>query len=387
MLAAQGLLQPPRRPATKDSVLETIRRMGALQIDTIHVVARSPYLVLWSRLGQYDPIWLDELLAEGKLFEYWSHAACFLPIEDYPLYRPAMLHGRQRARAWIAANGEITRRVLQRVRKEGPVKSSDFERKSGRSSGWWDWKPEKTALECLFSTGELMIARRERFQRIYDLRERVLPSWDDGETFSSDEATYRLAMKTVNALGVARARWVGNYFGLPQRDVSDAIANAVESGDIVEVLVDGWNVPGYIHSDNLLIAECASRGELEPVLTTLLSPFDPLIWDRSRAEEIFDFSYRIEVYTPEPKRRYGYFSMPILSRGALVGRLDPKAHRKERLLEIRALHLEAGIAVSEGLVGSLHTLLDDFARWQGLERVEVRASDPPEVADLLDRAV
>lgn len=386
MLAAQGLLEAPRRPATKDSVLETIRLMGALQIDTIHVVARSPYLVLWSRLGRYDPAWLDELLAEGRLFEYWSHAACFLPIEDYSLYRPTMVEGRPRARAWIEAHRELAERVLKRVREDGPVRSSDFERKGGRSTGWWDWKPEKTALECLFSTGELMIARRDRFQRIYDLRERVLPGWDDGQTLSPEQAKRLLVMKTIAALGVTKARWVANYFGLQQRDVPDHIASAVQSGEIVEVAVEGWNVPGYVHADNLLIAEVAASGELSATHTTLLSPFDPLIWDRARAEELFDFSYRIEVYTPAPRRRYGYFSMPILHRGALVGRLDPKAHRKERLLEVRALHLEPGVRVTRTLVSALRKMLADFAGWQGLDRVEVRVSDPPDLAQALQAA-
>ncbi len=165
LLAAQGLDRRPRRRATKKDVLETIRRMGALQIDTIHVVARSPYLVLWSRLGDYDPRWLDELLAGRKLFEYWAHEACFLPIESYPLFRHRMLDplsmGWKYSHGWIEKHREQGERVLAHIREHGPARSADFERKEpGPGGGWWGWKPEKRALESLFTAGELMIARR-----------------------------------------------------------------------------------------------------------------------------------------------------------------------------------------------------------------------------------
>src|SRR5215216_5889803 len=184
LLATQGLSSPPDRPATKEDVLQCVRRMGVLQIDSIAVVARSPYLVLWSRLGSYDPRWLDELLAEGALFEYWAHAACFIPIEDYGLYRRLMLEGGEKARAWFSAHPEEVGRVLARIRDEGEVRSAEFARTDGRAGGWWEWKPEKRALEHLYSTGELMISRRDsNFHRVYDLRERVLaralPGWKD----------------------------------------------------------------------------------------------------------------------------------------------------------------------------------------------------------------
>src|SRR5215210_2314672 len=174
LLAAQGLNSAPKR-ATKGDVREIIRRMGVLQIDSIAVVARSPYLVLWSRLGSYEPRWLDELLAEGALFEYWSHAACFIPIEDYGLYRRLMLEGSEKTRAWFSTHPDEVRRVLARVREGGPVRSAEFARADGRAGGWWEWKPEKRALEHLFAAGELMISRRDpNFHRVYDLRERVL---------------------------------------------------------------------------------------------------------------------------------------------------------------------------------------------------------------------
>lgn len=384
MLAAQGLLAPPDRTASKGDVLAAIRRMNALQIDTIHVVARSPYLVLWSRLGHFQPSWLDELLAEGKLFEYWAHAACFLPIEDFPLYRRDMLDNHPRARAWLAHNAEVAARVLMRVRERGEVRSAEFERLDGRGGGWWDWKPEKSALECLYSTGELMIARRDpNFHRVYAPRERVLPDWSDERTPTPEEARRALALKAVRALGVTRARWVPDYFKMAARGIESLLEQLAREGDLLQVTVDGWDMPGYVHPENRELATAAASGRLQPSATTLLSPFDPLVWDRARALAMFGFEYRIETYTPAAKRRYGYFTLPILHRGSLVGRLDPKAHRKERALEVRALHLEPNVAVTADLIAELHATLESFARWQGLERVEVRTSDPPDLAQAL----
>jgi uncharacterized protein len=391
MVAAQGLDRRPCRPATKDDLLAVIRQMGVLQIDTIHVVARSPYLVLWSRLGDYTPSWLDDLLAERALFEYWAHEACFLPIEDYRLYRHRMLNsadmGWKYAREWAAAHREEIDRVLEHVRERGPVRSADFARTDGQASGWWGWKVEKRALETLFTSGELMIARRHNFQRIYDLRERVLPTWDDSRLPPLDEVRRALVLKAVRALGVTSAPWVADYFRTKQRDTAALPAALADEGALVRVEVASWKGPAFVHPDNLALAEAAAAGTLQPQLTTLLSPFDPLVWDRARAQAVFDFDYRIECYTPAPKRRYGYFTLPILRRGALIGRLDPKAHRKEGRFEIKALHLEPGVPVTDELIADIAEALRECAAWHQTPTVDVRWSDPPELAALIQRAV
>jgi uncharacterized protein YcaQ len=361
--------------------------MGALQIDTIHVVARSPYLVLWSRLGAYEPHWLEELLAEGSLFEYWSHAACFLPIEEYGLYRHRMLRHRRVAESpdgWLARNPEAVGRVLQRVREGSAVRAAEFERTDGRAGAWWDWKPEKRALEELYYAGLLMIARRERFQRVYDLQERVLPEWDDARAPSEEETQRALALKAVRALGVALAGWVPDYFRTPKMGTVSLLEELASGGDLVRVTVEGWkDVPAYIHRDSTGLAERAAAGALQPALTTLLSPFDPLVWDRARARALFGFEYRIETYTPSARRKYGYFTLPILHRGALVGRLDPKAHRKEGVFEVRALHLEPDVEVTEELVNDLGAALRACAAWHKTPQVRVRQSDPSHLAALL----
>ena len=393
MVAAQGLYRRPDAAASRADLLAMIRRMGVLQIDTIHVVARSPYLVLWSRLGAYPQEWLTDLLAEGALFEYWAHEACFLPIESFPLFRRRMIDAISMgmkwkySHEWAANNGEALERVLTHVREHGPARSSDFERTNGQAGGWWEWKPEKRALETLFTAGELMIARRHNFQRIYDLRERIMPDWDDARVPPIELVRRTLALQAVCALGVTSARWVADYFRTSLRDTMPLLPALAGEGALVEVAVAGWEHPAYIHPDNLALAEAAAADALTPELTTLLSPFDPLVWDRARALALFGFDYRIECYTPAPKRRYGYFTLPILRRGQLIGRLDPKAHRKEGRFEVKALHLEPGVPVTSELVDDIAGALREFADWHATPTVEVRSSDPPKLAALVQRAV
>jgi uncharacterized protein len=388
LLAAQGLDAEPKR-ATKDDVRETIRRMGVLQIDSISVVARSPYLVLWSRLGFYEPAWLDELLAEGALFEYWSHAACFVPIEDYGLYRRLMLAKTEKTRVWMEAHPDALEHVLGRIREQGPVRAAEFARTDGKAGGWWEWKPEKRALEHLFAAGELMISRRENFHRVYDLRERVLanalPDWEDALAPNEQEVRRTLALKAVRALGVAPARWIPDYFRTPKKGAAGLLEELADEGELVRAGIEGE--PAYVHPDNARLAEKILSGELRSSVTTLLSPFDPVVWDRARALELFDFEYKIEVYTPAARRRYGYYSLPILHDGVLVGRLDAKAHRKQGTFEIKAIHLEPNTPVNDDLISGLSGALRDCAGWHGTPEVLVRRSDPSELTATLRLAL
>ena len=380
LLAAQELGSAPER-ATKDDVRGIIRRMGVLQIDSISVVARSPYLVLWSRLGSYEPRWLDELLAEGAIFEYWSHAACFIPIEDYGLYRRLMLAKTEKTRAWMEAHPDALEHVLGRIREQGPVRSAEFARTDGRAGGWWEWKPEKRALEHLFAAGELMISRRENFHRVYDLRERVLanalPNWEDALAPNEQEVRRALALKAVRSLGVAVARWVPDYFRMPKKDVAGLLEELADEGSLLRAGIE--DEPAYVYPDNAGLAENVLSGGSQSAVTTLLSPFDPVVWDRARALELFGFDYKIEVYTPAARRRYGYYSLPILHDGVLVGRLDAKAHRKQGTFEVKAIHLESGVPVSEDLTAGIAGALRDCAGWHATPEVVVRSSDPPEL--------
>lgn len=386
MLAVQGLSTRPEGPVRPRDVLGAIRRMGVLQIDTIHVVARSPYLVLWSRLGDFDQQMLDRLLARRKIFEYWAHEACFIPMEDYPLFRRFMLEPVRGNNAlwmkWIAQNEHVTRRVLEHVRAHGPVMAADFERTDGQKGGWWNWKPEKAALEHLLTTGELAIVARENFHRRYDITERGMPACPDDETPSMETVRRELALRTVRTLGVARPRWVPDYYRTPKPGNATLLAGLVEEGALVEVEISELGT-ALVHPDNLRLARRAAAGRLASEHTTVLSPFDPIVWDRARALELFDFDYRIECYTPAPLRRYGYFTLPILHGDRLIGRLDPKAHRGVGMFEVKALHLEPGVRVTAGLVESLRETLMRTARWHGTPEVVVRQANASGLAEAL----
>ena len=334
-LAAFGLSIPPEKPtgkmaantATKQDVLAAIRGMGALQIDTIHVVSRSPYLVLWSRLGDYPPQWLDELLAEGFLFEYWAHAACYLPIEDYPLYRRSMLdntHSWWDSQRWIREHSEMVEQILGRIRSEGPLRSADFEDSRSQRGTWWNWKEEKIALEQLHTAGILMIARREKFQRVYDLAERVLPGWDDRNTPDDETVKRTLALRTVYNLGVAPARWVHDYYRLPKKDTPRLLGELAANGQLITAAVENWNEAVYIHPERLALIETARSGGLEPALSAVLSPFDPLVWDRARCKALFGFDFALECYLPQEKTQ-----VRLLLPAAAGARRPGRAHGRQ----------------------------------------------------------
>jgi uncharacterized protein YcaQ len=274
---------------------------------------------------------------------------------------------------------ESAARLLERVRERGPVRSSDFERLE-KGGTWWDWKPEKRMLYSLFPAAALMSRRRDRFQRIYDLRERVLPSWSDDQLPSAPDVDRALALKAVRALGIAKARWVADYYRTSKTATKLLPARLARSGELHAVAVEGWKEPGYVHPDHLPAACAAAEGRLKPTLTTLLSPFDPLVWDRVRASDLFGFDYRLECYTPAPRRVYGYYVLPILRRGRLIGRLDAKAHRKEGIVAVRALYLEPGVRLTDRAVADVANAIQDCARWHGTPAVSITRSDPPQVA-------
>lgn len=395
-LAAQGLLAPPSKAATRAAVRNTITRMGLLQIDTIHVVARSPYLVLYSRLGHYERNWLEDTLASGHIFETWAHEACFAPADDLLLHRT---YNRSARRHWGLSNGQKMQasqrkhldKLLDHIRTNGPVKSSDFERTEGQGGAWWGWKDEKRWLEALFASGELMVARRENFHRVYDLSERVA-----GQALALEAAAAKLDAREVHdqfiersiaALGITQARWVNDYFRIKPR-LKDADLDAlVDAGRVLRVAVEGWDAPAYVHRDHQALLKKAAKGQLQATHTTLLSPFDPVVWDRERGTGLFDFDYRLECYTPEPKRTYGYFVLPILCQGELIGRLDAKAHRADGIFEVKALHTQPGVKWNEAQVLAVAQAIADCAAWHGTPAVRIARTQPAGLKAALNRAV
>jgi uncharacterized protein YcaQ len=323
---------------------------------------------------------------------------CWLPSEDYPLFGSLIAHNMRygetywsRIQAWLDKHAADIEHVRARIRAEGGLRSSDFEPPPGAqkraASGWWDWKIEKQALEYLFASGELMVARRERFQRVYDLRERVLPHWDPAQVRPLAEVRAELLSRSALALGAATEAWLRDYYRLKNPHCREVLQGLLESGELLPARIEGVKGPAYLHKDLLPLLRRAESGRLSATRTALLSPFDPLVWDRSRARGLFSFDYTIEVYTPEHKRRFGYFTMPILQRERLIGRLDPKAHRREGVFELRALHLEAGVQLDAQDWEELARELQACADWHGTPKVVVGKSDPPGAALSLRKAL
>jgi uncharacterized protein YcaQ len=280
-------------------------------------------------------------------------------------------------------NPAVAETVLNHIRTKGEARSSDFERTDGQKTNWFNWKDEKIALEYLFYAGELMVRKRHNFQRIYDLRERVLANIDGRDDISMAEAHDQFVLNTIRALGVVKAEWIPDYFRLSKTDAKASIKRLEKQGRLTLVDVEGWSGPGYIHPENRKQVDAAVKGKIPRSKTTFLSPFDPLVWDRARALDLFYFDYKIEVYTPAHRRKYGYFTLPILYNNALIGRLDPKAHRKEGIFEVKALHLEPGVVVDNALVAEVKSALQACAAWHKTPQVIVRYATVSGLAERL----
>jgi uncharacterized protein YcaQ len=378
-----------RRPpvADKQALLDSIRRIGLLQLDTVHVVARSHYLVMLSRVGLYDPADLDALLyPDRRLFEQWAHAACLIPVEDYARFAP-LLHAR---REWPLSDHTAERlgddpqaaldAVLERVRQEGPLASRHFEDPRDGREGWWDWKPAKMALEILFNRGHLLIDRRENFQRFYDLAERVLPASAEPLRHTVDDWRRWAVQRSVAHFGVATYQHASEYYSQKKTPVKVVVEALAGEGALLPVEVESWPDTAYLHPADLPLLDEIEAGQHQPEVTAFLSPFDNLLWDRQRVRDLFGFDYRVEMYTPAAQRQYGYYVMPILHRGRLVGRLDPKADRQTGTMLVRAVYLEPGEAVSDELVAGIGSALREFMAFHGGERLVIERSEPAELA-------
>ncbi|WP_296225934.1 winged helix-turn-helix domain-containing protein [uncultured Enterobacter sp.] len=372
-LAAQGLLKKPRRRAQPSDILSTVQRMSLLQIDTINIVARSPYLVLFSRLGNYEPQWLDNALSQGELMEYWAHEACFLPRSDFALIRHRMLSpdkmGWKYRQEWMQEHAAEIEQLIAHIQANGPVRSADFEHPRKGASGWWEWKPHKRHLEGLFTSGKVMVVERRNFQRVYDLTHRVMPHWDDERDLLTQDAAEAIMLEnSARSLGIFRPQWLADYYRLRQPALKPLLEAWQREQRVIPVAVETLGEM-WLHVDLLPLLPQALEGKLQATHSAVLSPFDPVVWDRKRAEQLFNFSYRLECYTPAPKRQYGYFVLPLLHKGQLVGRMDAKMHRKTGTLEIIALYLEDGVKVKATLEKGLSSAISEFARWQGASSV------------------
>ena len=369
-LAAQGFGAARPAGVTAARWLKTIDRLSLHQIDSVNVLVRAHYLPAFSRLGPYDRALIDNAAwgrpRQRKLFEYWAHEASLLPLELHPLLRWRMARadrgetGYRGLRAFARERRAEAEAMLERLREEGPSAASDLEQKQG-GSGWWGWSEAKRALEWLFWAGHITTAtRRGSFERVYDLTERVIPADILASPTPREREAHRaLIDRAARALGVATGTDLRDYFRLSPEDAKTAVEALVEAGVLEPVEVPGWTKLAYLHREASRPRRLSARA--------LLAPFDPLVWERSRAERLFDFHYRIEIYTPAEKRQHGYYVLPFLLGDRLVGRADLKADRQAGRLLVHAVHLETH--ASPDAMEAMREELGRMAEWLGLPEV------------------
>ena len=362
-LAAQGFDKPrsKSKSSTADAV-EVIKKLGVIQIDSVNVLVRSQELPLFARLGDHDRNAINKATAQSKIFEYWGHEAAILPVEIQPLFRWKMNAARTgKIKHWgltsfYADNKAFVKRILKHVEANGPVTARELSTRTTKKSSWWDWDEAKTALEYLFLTGQLMsCGRGSDFARIYDITERVLPSKIlNTPTPTEDEARKQLLVHAARAQGVATLTDLADYYRQKTAVIKPLVNELVEQGELREVTVDTWVEKAFVHR--------SAKPPKKLYATALLSPFDSLVWCRPRNERLFDFHYRIEIYTPREKRKFGYYVLPFMMNGELVGRVDLKADRANSKLLVQSVHTEKGIKRAS-INGALTNELRALANW------------------------
>lgn len=389
ILYAQGFGNRHTTQVTHRHLHTISKRIGMLQIDSVNVLMRAHYLPIFSRLGPYPINLLDEISYSKKrrrFFEYWGHEACLLPLEHFPFLRWRMERARNYVGIWkgvadfAKSKPEFIERVFEILQEHGPSSGGEIakhvaeERQRG-TRGWWGWSDSKSALEFLFWSGRITTAVRRNFERVYDLVERVIPSEIMNQRAPSlEEAQRRLVATAARALGVATEADLRDYFRLPTHEARARIAELVDAGDLIPVTVEKWNA--YLHRDAKIPRRINAQA--------LVSPFDPLVWDRARPERFFGFRYRIGIYTPVTKREHGYYVLPFLLGDRLVARVDLKAERKRETLQVLSAIEEPGVDRSK-VVNALADELAVLARWVGLQEISV--SDRGTLAPSLRAAV
>ena len=371
-LAAQGFDRPrPSGPVNAGHLRRLIRQIGLIQIDSVSILCPAHYQVPFSRLGPYDRSRLDDLIYNRReLTEQWAHEASIVPVEHWPLIRH---HLGAHERRWGAldkfmkAHADYAERVLEEVRTRGPVVAGDIDEPDGtrgKGGGWWGWTRAKATLEGHFSRGTIAIADRRSagFARAYDLAERIVPDEYRSRVMTREEAQRELVRIAARANGVATAADLADYYRMAPREARQRVVELAEAGELREMRVEGWRDVAYLHANAKLPRSVKA--------STLLSPFDPLIWYRKRAERLFGFDYRIEIYVPKEKRKYGYYVLPFLHDGRLSGRVDLKADRASGNLLVFGAYAEQH-ADRESLVPALATELRAMAGWLGLQDVRV----------------
>lgn len=386
MLHAQLLDGRADLPAGKEGAARAVETLGYVQIDTISVIRRSHHHTLWTRRPDYSEEMLHDLQArDRRVFEYWGHAMCYMPMSDYRYALPRMRNFERPRSQWARYSlercGGMLQPVLDRIRAEGPLSSKDFAPPPGTKRGtWWDWKPAKFALELLFWKGDLMITERRNFQKYYDLTERVLPGHIDTGFPGKDEIGMFLVRRALSAFGTAKEKEIRKFMQPGAERDSDvraadrktlyrALAALEESGEVVRVRIDNGG-----EEENFALREVLEKAaslDEAPTEVFFLSPFDNLMILRERVKRLFDYDYSLECYVPAAKRKFGYFALAILWKDGLVGRIDPKADSSEKTLLIRNMAFEEGFRITDNFLSALAGKLADLARFNDCRRVKI----------------
>jgi uncharacterized protein len=394
-LDRQHLAEPRAAAVTARRLVRYAEDVGGIQIDSINVLERAHYLAVWTRFGPYDRAWLDRLVYRRRLFfEYWAHAACLVPTSLLPGWRRAMLDYRIRHIGWtrfLKKNTKVLATVRAAVAEQGPLGAGDLEDRRPGRKGWWSWGPARHALHHLWMTGELTVHSRRNFHKRYDLLERAIPAARDYEPVSSEQFFRWHIERSLHGMGAATEKSLAWYLSFPRfvPGVRKAtLRKMLADGTVAEIEVEGQPESWLALARDLPALRRAGRAATPSRGTTFLSPFDSLLWHRERVSRLFGFDYQIEVYTPGHKRVHGYYTLPILHDGELIGRIDAKTHREEGRLEVRHAHFEPWFAAvkasptggqkldsSEALSGVAETL-GSLATFVGADEVTLRRVTP-----------
>jgi uncharacterized protein YcaQ len=359
------------------TVLDVVDRLGLLQVDSVNVFERAHFMPLFSRLSNYKKSELENLMGgfQPTLIEYWAHEASIVRLENWPLYRWRMDAYRDKYMTkWGSEikNKKLVGQIREQLLENGPMSSSRFETEAGERKGsWWGWSDLKRALEYMFLVGDLVSGGRDAFKRLYALPEQVLPKHVLDHQPSHEDSKRKLLLQAANAYGVATHNDLADWHRMNATSIKPLVKSMVEAGELIETRVEGWNdiayVPAGMDLDNLSTKSAGSR-------TTVLSPFDPVCWRRDRIERLFGFEYRIEIYTPEPKRTFGYYTLPILHNRDLVGRIDLKSDRQGGRLLAQASWYESKLNDREvaATANALSKHLKTVQNWQGLNEIVVK---------------
>jgi len=382
ILDVQGL----RTSKPCKSVVDVAKRVHNIQIDTISVVSRSHNLTTFNRFPEYEEgsIWNYE--KNGDLFEYWSHSMCMMPIETYPFYTwRRQFYPGKRTKKWALENKDLIDQVYQHIKKNGTTNSASIGDRKEDSTGWWDWKVEKEALEYLYTIGKLMVAYRQGFQKYYDLTERVLPAHIDSEPMTNAEAAEFLVHSSLNSLGLGCYDDIRTYHNkMPsqqlwkgRKELIEAYLNQrVKDGDLEEVSIEGFTERYFVLVSNSKKLQSQSKADLDTAPVKILTPFDNILRERAFSKRIWNFEYKIECYVPAPDRVYGYFVLPILDKTHLAGRLDGKAHRKDGIMEVKSLYLENNELRSTDGLERLKKGITNFAQFHNCDSITVGKVSP-----------